>query len=203
MESFFAGLATRWPAGREDYHWHVVADAGEIREHLTVPYRDLTGRGGLAPVAPEWAHVTVQHYAPLDEIPPASMVQVADEVRRQCTQLPPFRATVRRPEIWSNAVVCPVYPGPTLRQLWTIVRSATAGFPDCKWDPTPPYHPHLTIAYATARRADGEFREWLCDHDLPEPTIQVAALTLVSQKHDGHAITWRVLDVIPLGGTTK
>lgn len=200
MESFFAGVSGWWPAGRADYHWRVIPDADEVSEHLTGPYRDLTGRSGLAPVAPEWCHITVLHGEPADEVGGHVMGQVTSRVRDRCGNESPFTARVRRPEAWRSAVVCPVYPGPAFRRLQTLVRSATAevtGKPAAQEPLT--YHPHLSIAYATARRGEGELRDWLSDHDLPEPPIRVGALTLVKQAHDSHAITWSVVDVIPLG----
>ena len=201
MESFFfPGLAERWPAGREDYHWHVLPDIPQISEHLTVPYRDLTARSGLAPVAPEWCHITIWHDAPVEEISEYALKQAADRVRARCEQLHPFVAQIRRPEVWPDAVVCPVHPGPKFRQLQTLVRGATAEFTGVRHQSGPlNYHPHMTLAYATGQRGEGELRDWLCDHDLPEPRLRVTTLTLVKQKYGKNEITWSVLDKIPFG----
>lgn len=203
MEGFFQGIESRWPAGREDYHWHVLPDPAAVSEHLAEPYRDLTTRPGLARVAPEWYHITVLHHQPVDDVSEHLMTEVVARVHDQCARLRPFTARVRRPEIWRSGLVCPVYRGQDFRQLWTMVRGVTAQLTGEQRQPGPlAYYPHLAIAYATGRLDDAGPREWLCDHDLPEPAIDVGALALVRQKHDGRTITWKVDEVIPLGASS-
>jgi hypothetical protein len=201
MDNFFANISTRWPAGRADYHWHVLLSNDEVGERLTVPYRDLTVQPGLAQVAPEWCHITVWHDAPADEVSEYVINQIIRHVRDQCSQVRPFAARVRRPEVWSAGVVCPVHPGLAFRQLWTLVRGATTQHTGVSWSQGPlSYYPHVSLAYTTGRRNEGALREWLSDSDLPEWEVPVRALTLVKQKHNDRAITWDVVDVIPLGG---
>ncbi len=50
MDSFFEGIAGRWSAGRQDYHWHVLPPAGLVREHLTDPYQRIIAAPGLSQV---------------------------------------------------------------------------------------------------------------------------------------------------------
>jgi len=199
VDSFFEKIAGRWPAGRQDYHWHVLPPAGLVREHLADPYLGITTRPGLARVDPEWAHITVWHDAPVSDVSQQAMDPVLARVRDRCRQVSPFTARVRRPEVWATAVVCPVYPGPALRQLWAIVREAAAGTGQPGQESLN-YFPHLTLAYATGRSDDGPLREQLTSTDHAEPVISVDALTLVAQQHDGRTITWSVAEVIPLGG---
>src|ERR1700752_3466272 len=132
MDSFFEGIAGRWPTGRQDYHWHVLPPAGLVRKHLTDPYRRIIAAPGLSQVEPEWTHITVWHDVPVGEAGEQVTGQILTRVRELCQQVSPFTARVRRPEVWANAVVCPVYPGPALRQLWTIVREVApeAGQPE-------------------------------------------------------------------------
>lgn len=199
MDSFFEGIAGRWPAGRQDYHWHVLPPAGLVREHLMDPYRRIIAAPGLSRVEPDWTHITVWHDVPVSEAGEQVTGEILTRVRERCQQVSPFTARVRRPEVWANAVVCPVYPGPALRQLWTIVREAASETGQSEQKPRN-YFPHLTLAYATGHSDDGPLREQLACYDHAEPVISVDALTLVAQQHDGRAITWSVAAVIPLGG---
>lgn len=195
MESFFERLnAGRWAAGVDQYHFHVLPDPETVRAQLTAPYRELTAMPGLEAVAPEWAHITVQRLA---EVRDAGVMDlITDRVRQACAPLEPFEVQVRRPEVWREAVVCPVAPGQGLRRLFTLTRQAAAAAG------TQPeqacYYPHLTLACCGQHRDDGPLREWLSDHAFPEPVIPVEQLILVRQRHDGRRITWTTLDEIPL-----
>lgn len=199
MDSFFEKISGRWPAGRQDYHWHFLPPADLVREHLTDPYQAVTAGPCLARVDPEWAHITVWHDAPVSDAGQEGMDPVLARVRDRCQQVSPFTARVGRPEIWAGGVVCPVYPGSAFRQLGAIIREAEAetGRPGQE---ALNYFPHLTLAYATGRSDDSPLREQLTGLDYPEPVIAVDALTLVIQQHDGSSITWSVAEVVPLGG---
>jgi hypothetical protein len=69
MENFFATIADRWPADRADYHWHVLPGTELMRDHVARPYAELLDRPGLAPVRPEYLHITVQHLGPASDLP--------------------------------------------------------------------------------------------------------------------------------------
>lgn len=197
MDDFFAGIRNRWAPGEVHRHWHVLPSAGQIREPLTERYWGITSGSDVARVEPEWAHITVWHGAPVMDTDPEDLDRIVGQVREACREVPPFTATVRRPEIWRTAIVCPVY-GPPLRQLWSIVRRAEAGQP-AQGPGVKRYFPHMSLAYGIGRGDDHALRERLCFLDYPEVTVFIDALTLVSQKHDGHSITWTVDAVLPLG----
>jgi 2'-5' RNA ligase len=199
MDDFFAPVSKRWGPDEVHRHWLALPPADLARTHLTEPYQDITSGPSLAPVKPEDLHITVWHGAPVSDTDPGDLDRIVAQVREECQEIPPFTAVVRRPEAWRTAVVCPVY-GPSLRQLWTIVRDAEAGQP--RQGPKR-YFPHMSLAYGIAPADDHPLRERLYSLNYPEVTIPVDALTLVSQKHDGHSITWTVDDVIPLGGAGR
>lgn len=197
MESFFSAVEQRWPAGQDDYHWDVLPEPEDAREYLAEPYRELVTRPGLAPVPPRWTHITVYHDAPVGEISREALEETVSRVRDGCRKIRPFNTWVRRPETWHNAVVCPVYPGQRLRQLWTLVTTVAAFTGRRRRSDN--YCPHMSLAYATGHVDHGPLREWLADRNFPEPGIPVRELALVRQRHDGTAITWDVLEKIPLG----
>jgi 2'-5' RNA ligase len=199
MENFFAEVAERWPAGREDYYWHVLPGSTADRERLAGSFRDLTERPGLVPVRPEWMHVAVQRLGPASGITGTELARMARLVQGRCGGIAPFTVTVGRAEAWEAGVVCPVRPGYLLRFLRQVIAEVAGGRPG----PDPPaYCPHLTLAFAVARVDLGPARAWLSDWEASEAEVQVARLVLVAQQHDRREITWRVIDEVALSGST-
>ncbi len=85
-----------------------------------------------------------------------------------------------------------------MRQLTT---SATTEIAGGRFEVCPAaFHPHMSLAYATAHVDQAAIRAQLADCDAPEIALPAAKLVLVSQRHDGREITFRVLDEIPLAG---
>jgi 2'-5' RNA ligase len=204
MEDFFAGVASRWPAGQEDYHWHVLPGPAAARQYLSGQYRELTHRPGLAPVADRWMHITVQHFAPVTQITPGEVEQITGLVRERCAAIAPFAVTTGRAEAWNTGVVCPVRPGSALRHLWQVTIAA-AGEVTGRAHETRPlvYYPHLTLAYAHDHVDHGPLRAWISDSTAAEVALPVTRLALVAQQHDCREITFRVIDEVPLAGSTS
>jgi 2'-5' RNA ligase len=202
LESFFTAIEQRWPAGRADYHWHVLPGADTRHEHVTLPYRDLVHRAGLAPVAAAWTHVTVEHLAPVGALSSDEIARIIELVRNRCARLAPLELTIGRAEIWGNGVVCPVSPARPLRQLREITTAASREVTGGRFGTAPAaYHPHLALAYAVSDVHDAPLRAWLSRHEVPEASLPVRQLSLVAQEHDGGQITWRPIRAVPLGGS--
>src|SRR5260370_37817527 len=125
MEVFFAPIAGRWPPGREDYHWHVLPGTELARQRRPRPSGDLTSRPGLAPVRPEYMHITVQHIGPVHDITPDELAEIAGRVRAGCGGVASFAVTAGRAEAWETSIVCPMRPGYLLGNLWHLVTSAS------------------------------------------------------------------------------
>jgi len=201
MEDFFAQIEGRWPAGREDLHWHVLPDPVVVRDRLAAQYQQLTHRPGLVPVRPRWAHITIQHYAPAAAISDVDLAAVVALVGERCARIGPFAVTVGRAEAWDGGIVCPLRPSTPLRSLWQITTGAARTVTGEEFGVTPAdFYPHLTLAYATASVDAGPLRAWLGADDAREVALAVTGLALVAQRHDHREITWRLVDQIPLTG---
>jgi 2'-5' RNA ligase len=202
MEDFFAGVADRWPAGQENYHWHVLPGPAAARECLSRQYRGLTQRPGLAPVRDEHMHITVQHLAPVAGISAGEIGQITRLVQERCAGIAPFAVTAGRAEAWNTGVVCPVRPGPALRRLWQVTTAVAAEVTAGKHETRPAvYYPHLTLAYAHGHVDHRPMRAWISDSTAAEIALPVTGLVLVAQQHDYREITFRVLGEVPLTGT--
>ncbi|MBO8189241.1 2'-5' RNA ligase family protein [Streptomyces spirodelae] len=206
MEDFFAAVESRvhaWPAGRADLHWHALFDTEEVRRCLTESYEGLTHRPGLEPVEPEWVHMTVLHSGPHTEATAQELAGITERVRKAAADIEPFDVTFALPTIGSTAVECVGRPGPPARRLWEETWQATRAVVGDRWPLIPKtYHPHVTLAYGTARAAAADraqMKAWLSDHGRGEVVLRASALTLVAQSHDRRRITWEVLETVPLG----
>lgn len=125
MKSFYASVQQRWPAGRLDYHWHLLPDPAQTQTALFEPYQELTHRAGLAPVSPDWYHVTVLHSAPVDDVTASQLEQIVAEMRRRCQQIAGFDLTLDRPAVGGVAVDCAGRPGVAARALWRAAATST------------------------------------------------------------------------------
>jgi 2'-5' RNA ligase len=201
MEDFFAQIENRWPAGREDLHWHVLPSPAVVRDRLAAPYQPLIHWPGLVPVRPQWAHITIQDYAPAAAISTAGLAAVVALVRERCAPIAPFTVTTRPAEAWNGGIVCPLRPSAPLRSLWQITTSAAQAVTGDRFGPpATDFYPHLALAYATAHVDPEPLRIWLEDSDPVEVALPVTGITLVAQRHDHREITWRLLGQIPLTG---
>ncbi|MEY9938674.1 2'-5' RNA ligase family protein [Streptacidiphilus sp. MAP5-3] len=200
MDSFFNTVTHRWPEGREDYHWHILPPAG-IRNALFESYKNLTLRENLAPVQPEWYHVTLLHSGPVSEITDDEIAAITEQVRKQCATIAPFDLTLDRPSVGTVALECAGRPGEPARRLWEITAKATAAVTGERFPLIPPvYYPHASIAYATGPVPDRrDMKAWLSDCPTQPVTFTAENISLVAQSHDGREITWRHVASVPLG----
>ena len=132
MDDFFAEVSERWPAGREDYCWHVLPGSAADRERLAYSFGELTERPGLIPVRPEWMHVAVQHLGPVSGITGTELARMTRLVQGRCGGIAPFTVTAGRAEAWEAGVVCPVRPGYLLRFPRQVIAEVRAWLSDCE-----------------------------------------------------------------------
>ncbi len=201
MDDFFATIDERWPAGREDYHWHVLPGSEMLRDRILRPYLPITEQPGLVPVRPEFLHVTIQHLAAVSEISATELDRIVWLVRDRCANIAPFVVTPSRAEAWEHGIVCPIRPGYLPASLWRIACSAYKEATGGRFPILPAvFHPHLSMAYATGQVESDPIRAWLADCDAPEFALPVTKLVLVAQQHNRREITFRTVDEVPLAG---
>jgi 2'-5' RNA ligase len=201
MENFFDTIVHRWPAGQADYHWHVLFPPGITRERLFEPYRDLTHRGGIEPVQPDWYHLTLLHSGPTGKISDSELSDIVELVRRGCAGIDPFEVTLDRPHIGGVAVECMARQGKRLRELWKVTVEATQQVTGDRFPVIPAqYYPHMSLGYGAGRAEDRPMKMWLSDQDdIEAVTLPVGHISLVAQSHDLRAITWKHILDVPLG----
>ncbi|WP_052770397.1 2'-5' RNA ligase family protein [Streptomyces sp. CNQ-509] len=154
MEDFFARVQNReqpWPPGREDLHWHLLPPP-PIRRALTDRYRPVAALPGMAAVAPEDVHLTVQHAAPLDGYRPGEIEAIRAGVTERARAMDPVEVVLSRPALGTVALECGGHPGEPARRVWRMVcdvhDKVTSGrFPRISAS----YDPHVTLAYGDPR----------------------------------------------------
>ena len=200
MRDFFAAVGNRWPAKTDHYHWLVLPEPRLIRQYIR-QYRDAASRPGLAFVRSAWSHITVQHLAPVSQLPWDEVTRITQIVRRQCACIEPFQVTAGPPRIDPGGIICPV-GGPRLQDLWDTVVDAGLKITGNRFEVRPdPYIPHLTLAYAYGDVDDERTLRHLAGLPAATLDIPVTKVSLVAQQHDGQEVTWRVIEHIPLGST--
>jgi hypothetical protein len=210
IDDFFAGVESRrpaWPAGREDLHWHLLFDEGLVQTQLVLPYRELTHRPGLEPVAAGWIHTTVMHGGPIDRYTDSEITTIVDQVGEACATIAPFDLVYDRPTVGTVAVECPARPGAPARRLWELTTRIDASVTGGRFAriPAGDYYPHASLAYGIdgPERADRHaMKAWLSDHPDHHggPVVfRATHLSLVAQQHNRRHITWRPIAVVPLG----
>ncbi|WP_372412603.1 2'-5' RNA ligase family protein [Streptomyces luteireticuli] len=208
MDSFFDEVTNRrypYPAFRKDLHWHLTVDTALIHRKLVDPYRELTHRPGIAPVEAQWAHITLLHGQPLDDLAPGQAEKIAEIVTGECEQIAPFDVTLDRPSVGRVAIECPGRPGAPARRLWDLTARAGAEVTQDNFPRIPAsYYPHLSLGYGSptpTQRADrAELKAWLSDCPYGPVTLRITSLSLVAQWHTGQYIHWDHLATIPLAG---
>lgn len=204
MEDFFAAVveSAGWPVGRADLHWLVLPDA-ETAGSLADPYRELTHRRGVAPIPPEWLHLTLFHGGPIEEYDAAELDATVERVREECMFLEPFELLFDRPAINNLTVERSGRPGAASRPLWELCARVDAEVTGGRFALQPPAHyPHISLAYGTGgpQRAD-HLSMSVTLSDLPGDAVplRVERLVLAAESHNRQHFTWKEIAAVPLG----
>ncbi|WP_048581545.1 2'-5' RNA ligase family protein [Streptomyces viridochromogenes] len=201
MKDFFAAVEHRWPAGRKDYHWHILPDPDLVQRELFEPYRELTHQPNLAPVRSKNFHITLLHGPPVEEVTEDEIDEAVTLVREGCATVAPFDLILERPALGTVAIECIGRPGAVSRPLWQLTADATAKATKRRFPTIPAAHyPHGSIAYAVGDVKRLPLKVWLSDNGPGPVTVPVSKISLVAQWHDHREIVWdHILDVPLLG----
>ncbi|GHE11339.1 2'-5' RNA ligase family protein [Streptomyces alanosinicus] len=147
-KDFFSTVIHRWPEGRRDYHWHLLAAPEWVKETLFEPYRELTHRPGLAPVQPDNFHITLLHGPPVEEMSEQELADMVNQVRTSCAKIAPVELTLGRAAVGTVAIECAGQPGTASRPLGKLTSDATAKATGGRFPTIPADHyPHAILAY--------------------------------------------------------
>ncbi|MEW2298145.1 2'-5' RNA ligase family protein [Streptomyces sp. NPDC006743] len=192
-------------------HWYITVDWDDPRHQplarLLSDSRQVLRDAGfpLTPVEPRWVHITVDQISrPAHDIFTAQRGRLVREAARRLAEVPPFTVMVGSLLSYPTGVIADLHPDEDLSTLHRLARSATRavlGDDACRY---PFGVPHLTTAYAHGE-ADSDQAQRLLRRVRPgHAPLWVTAVDLVdvtaTASAGGKAITWEVVERIPLGG---
>jgi len=158
----------------------------------------------MDPIPHRWLHLTVQGIGFSDTLRPGQAEQVTEAIRDRLAAAEPVAFTVHRPVISTDAVYLPARPAAPLAALREAVREdAAAVMAPAALYPLPGqegrFHPHVSLAYATAGVPVSVLRGRL-DRVVTEPlTVSVADVSLIDLRRDDRRWAWTQETRIPLG----
>jgi 2'-5' RNA ligase len=145
-----------WPQGRPLYVCHLTLDdQPELRElirHYQVALADL---GNLDLIPPGSLHLTMQRIGFVDEVSPAELAAVADQIAGRLRDVPGPVATFHRPTVREEAVFLKALPAEPIYALRVAVYQSIAAVIGPRALPLAPpgrerYLPHVSVAYVNS-----------------------------------------------------
>ena len=114
--------------------------------------------------------------------------------RLHCTMI----ALVPSLAAYRSAVVWQLEPADTFRGVFDSVVTASTSM--LRTDPTRPYRPHLTVAYANAPHDDAAVSRIVNDRSGDLEQVEFAMLSLLDVRRESGCYRWDIVEEIPLGG---
>ena len=141
-----------WPAGRPLYACHLTLDDQPELRDLIRHYQDaLAHLGGLDLIPPGSLHLTMQRVGFLDEVSPAELNSVAEQIADRLRDAPAPVVTFHEPTVREEAVFLRALPAEPVDTLRLAVHQAIAAVLGPRVPPPrEPYLPHVSVAYVNS-----------------------------------------------------
>ena len=167
---------TPWERNDGSLHLYVLPD-DDVADRLVEAQTRLEGIEGLPLMPRPWLHFTVQRLAQFDDLGNRELTRLSDALTAELDQVSGFTLDLGGPVVHGVAVEVLAAPSAGWDALVEAVRRGAANFGGELL--SPPYAPHLSLAYATGDVDDDLLRERLADVE-PIGRFDVASLGLMS-----------------------
>lgn len=194
-----------WPAGRPLYACHLTLDdQPELRE-LIRQYQDaLAHLGNLDLIPPGSLHLTMQRVGFVDEVGPAELNAVADQLTARLRDVPVPVVTFHEPTVRQEAVFLKALPAEPIYALRLAVYQAIEAALGPGVHPLAPpgreqYVPHVSVAYVNS---DGPARpvfDALSRVRLSPVTATFRVAPILDFHRDHRMYEWTSAVPIPIG----
>ena len=164
MRPFFAG-SRLWPTGTRRLHVYALPDPSADAHLADLMIRSasvLAEHPTVAPVAPQWLHVTVQRVD--SDVTTDQTQDLVTALQAGLTDIPAFALTAGPPLATTNSVLLDLdgdQPGEPWAMLTAAVRAAIASVLGPQAITAIPDPPHLTLAYGTGDTESGILQDHL------------------------------------------
>ncbi len=184
-----------WAPGETRLHWYLLPSSVPAASVDAVA--SLLGSSGFDLVPVTWLHCTVVSLVPSLISADRSVVDhMVDAVRSEVAGMGPIRASASL-AAYHSAVVWELEQADAFRGVFDSV--VTASTPLLRTDPTRPYRPHLTVAYANAPHDDAAVARIIDDRSCTLEHDEFAMLSLLDVRQEAGCYRWEIVEEIPLG----
>jgi 2'-5' RNA ligase len=199
-------MADRWQARDEpgpeqaQLCWHVLMrDQPQVRALAAVARGRLSSFSGLHFTPEQWLHLSVLRVGLTTDFAHGEIEAMVGQARPLLQRVPPVTFTLGQVLYHPEAITLGARPGDALDAVAEAVRQAAASTPARPADvTTPPWIPHVTLAYSTQDQPAGPIIAAL-GRELPECPVTIDAIHLIAQHGPERAWNWQSLARIALG----
>jgi 2'-5' RNA ligase len=182
-------------------YWHMLLGGHpEVVELARTTQERLSAFSGLHMTPLKWLHMTALIAGAADEIPEADIQRMAETATELLADTQPIPVTFGKILYHPEAIMIAATPPEALIPVAEAAKTATRAVTGAPGRPGNklPWTPHATISYSTARQDAAPIIETL-GRELPEATIQVAAINLVIQQGPERLWDWHPVATVRLG----
>lgn len=185
----------RWAPGETRLHWYLLpfavpaASVESIASVLTKPGFDV--------VPATWLHCTVVALVPpLVSADRSAVDHMVGTVRSAAAGLDRITASASL-AAYHSALVWELEPVDAFHGVFAAVVASSASI--IRTDPTRPYRPHLTVAYANAPHDDAAVARMVNDRSGDLECVEFATLSLLDVRQESGCYRWDIVEEIQLG----
>ena len=184
-----------WAPGETRLHWYLLPSSVPAASVDAVA--SLLGSSGFDLVPVTWLHCTVVSLVPSLISADRSVVDhMVDAVRSEVAGMGPIRASASL-AAYHSAVVWELEPADAFRGVFDSAVTASTSL--LRTDPTRPYRPHLTVAYANAPHDDAAVSRIVDDRSCDLEHVEFATISLLDVRQLSGCYRWEIISEIPLG----
>jgi hypothetical protein len=196
-----------WQAGRHFYACHLtLEDQPQLRD-LIRHYQDALAHVGNLDIIPSrWLHLTMQGIGFVDEISPADLVRITEQIGEQLRSTTPPTVTFHKPTVRPEAVYVKAHPAEPIFQLrLTVYQAIASALGTERFHEPPPdrerYRPHVSAAYVNSDGPAQPIIDAISKADPSAITATFRTVPVLTFHRDCQMYEWTDVMPIPIGQT--
>jgi 2'-5' RNA ligase len=189
-----------WSTGKRFYTWHLTfLDQPDVHRFAGEYQHALASAGGLDLIPARWLHLTMQGIGFTEDISEATALAVAEATRPQLAALHSFGVTLGTPVVDPEAILVPVQPAQSVRDLRAAIRGAIGEVLPEVPENADGFTPHVSLAYSNSDGSAAPFAAAIADADIAPAKALISHAELILIHRDHGMYEWSSVAEIPLG----